>query len=112
LARTQLVMYSRSYSCPYIQIATAVLNEYDLDVQEILIDRDPEALERVLDWTGFLSVPTLVVAEEGSTVPIEPPEFLERGASPKGVNRGSMITEPNRHQLKAWLQQHGFIQEQ
>ncbi|MCI0711741.1 MAG: glutaredoxin family protein [Chloroflexi bacterium] len=111
MSRKQLVMYSRSYPCPYVHIAAALLDEYDIDVEEILIDRDQEAMQRVLDWTGFLSVPTLVVAEEGSTIPIEPPEYLEHGSSPRGINRGSIITEPNRQQLKMWLQQHGFINE-
>lgn len=111
MSRKQLVMYSRSFPCPYVHIATTILNEYDVEVEEVLIDYDVEALERVIGWTGYMSVPTLVVAEEGSKLPIEPPEYLERGVSPKGVNRGSMITEPNRHQLKVWLQQHGFIDE-
>jgi hypothetical protein len=31
--------------------------------------------------------------------------------SPRGINRGVMITEPNIDQLITWLAQHGFIEE-
>lgn len=105
----QLVMYSRSIPCPYVHIATNVLAQFDVAYQEVLIDTDEVALENVLHWTGFLSVPTLVVAEEGSVLPHTPPAQLLKGHSPKGIHRGSMITEPNRYQLIQWLAEHGFI---
>ena len=34
---------------------------------------------------------------------------LAPGTSPRGINRGSMITEANIEQLEMWLVQHGFI---
>jgi hypothetical protein len=77
--------------------------------REIHIDRDSAARQRVLDWTGFLSVPTLVVANLGEMLPYETPAPLETGRSPRGIDRGTMITEPASDELAQWLQRHGFI---
>jgi glutaredoxin len=110
MSAKQLVMYTRTLPCPYVNIARTVLEHYRIPYHEIFIDRDNEALERVLTWTGFLSVPTLVVAETGSVLPIAPPANLAKGASPRGVNRGTMLTEPNQHELLLWLVEHGFLE--
>lgn len=105
----ELVMYSRSSGCPYMSIAKKVLGEHDIPYSEIFIDKDPEAKQRVLEWTGFLSVPTIVVAEAGEILPYETPSPLESGASPRGIDRGAMITEARATELEAWLEKHGFI---
>lgn len=102
-----LIMYSRTSSCPFVTLAKRVLTD-QIAYQEIYIDRDPEARQRVLDWTGFLSVPTIIVSEDG-VLPIEEPEPLPKGTSPRGIDRGAMITEPNMVQLTDWLIKHGFI---
>lgn len=107
--RTELVMYSRQLGCPYITVAKRVLDDYGVPYREILIDRDDTARQRVLAWTGFLSVPTLVVAPAGSDLPYREPSPLPRGASPRGIHRGAMITEPSAEQLADWLAEHGFI---
>ena len=78
----------------------------------INIKQDPEASRRVKAWTGFESVPTLVIAEEGSTLPHQPPAGLRPGASPGGVDRGTMITEPTRGQLRSWLVKNGFLKDE
>lgn len=105
----QLVMYSRTTGCPFITVAKRVLDDYALSYHEIFIDKDMEARKRVLEWTGFLSVPTLVVAEAGEVLPYQVPPPLEPGSSPRGINRGSMITEGNIEQIEVWLAQNGFI---
>ena len=105
----QLVMYSRTTGCPFITVAKRILDDYALNYQEIYIDKDMDARRRVLEWTGFLSVPTLVVAEEGEVLPYQVPPPLAPGSSPRGINRGSMITEGNIEQLEVWLTQNGFI---
>jgi glutaredoxin len=105
----QLVMYSRTTGCPFITVAKRVLNDHALSYQEVFIDKDMDARLRVQEWTGFLSVPTLIVAESGEILPVEPPSPLPAGASPRGINRGSMITEGSIEQLETWLAQHGFI---
>ena len=104
-----LVMYGRTSGCPFITVAKRVFNDYGLTYDEIMIDKDNEARRRVQDWTGFLAVPTIVVAEAGSILPYEEPAPLPRGDSPRGINRGSMITEPGIDGLTAWLRQHEFI---
>lgn len=106
----ELVMYGRTSSCPFISLAKRVFADYHVPYREIFIDRDPEARQRVLDWTGFLSVPTLVVAQPGEDLPYEPQSPLAAGYSPRGVDRGTMITEPNTDELIHWLQRHGFIE--
>lgn len=105
----ELVMYTRTIGCPYVSIAKRVLGRHNVSYREIYIDKDPLARERVKDWTGFLSVPTIILAEAGSDVPVEAPVTLPDGTSPQGIDRESMITEPRDQQLEAWLQKHGFI---
>ena len=104
-----LVMYSRTFGCPFVSIAKSVLHEHDIAYQEIFIDKDDAAHQRVLDWTGFLSVPTLVIAEQGSTLPYTEVASLPAGASPRGVDRGPMLTEASSDELKTWLTKNGFI---
>jgi glutaredoxin len=106
-----LIMYSRSYGCPFITVAKQVLGDFSIPYQEIYIDKDESAKQRVIAWTGFQSVPTLVVANAGDILPYEEPAPLEKGHSPRGINRGSMLTEASADQLKTWLVQHGFIEE-
>src|SRR5690606_10982264 len=108
-APRELIMYSRRTGCPSVTLAKHVLDDYALSYREIFIDVDAEARERVLDWTGFLSVPTLVIAEPGSVLPCGALLPLERGFSPRGIDRGPMITEPNAEQLTLWLVKHGLI---
>ncbi len=105
----ELVMYSRTFGCPFISIAKRTLSEYNVTFREIFIDKDDKARQYVLTWTGFLSVPTLIVANQGDDLPYQAPLFLEKGKSPRGVNRGSMITEASHDELVSWLAQHGFI---
>jgi glutaredoxin len=104
-------MYHRTSSCPFVTLAKRVLKDYQVAYHEIFIDKDEIARLRVLEWTGFLAVPTLVVARKGDVLPIEPPSFLDKGRSPRGIDRGHMITEPSEDELSAWLLKHGFIAE-
>lgn len=106
----ELIMYSRTWGCPFMTLAKKVLADYSVPYREIFIDTDKQARERVLEWTGFLSVPTLVAAQPGDVLPYEPPSPLERGRSPRGINRGTIITEPNIDQLLAWLVEQGFVE--
>ena len=107
----ELVMYTRTAACPFVSLAKRVLNDYALSYREVFIDKDDGARQRVLEWTGFLAVPTLVVANAGDVLPAEPPALLEKGTSPRGIDRGSMITEPNIDEFTRWLIKHGFISE-
>ncbi|PJF22359.1 MAG: hypothetical protein CUN56_06385 [Phototrophicales bacterium] len=106
-----LVMYSRSTGCPFVTLAKRVLDDYGIPYREIFIDEDMVARERVKHWTGFYSVPTLVIAYPGQDTPYEPPADIDIGTSPRGVNRGTMITEPNIIELTEWLRQHELIKD-
>jgi glutaredoxin len=103
-------MYSRTTGCPYVSTAKRVLNTYNIEYRELFIDMDNTARERVLDWTGFLSVPTLVVALPGQDLPYAPHDPLPAGASPRGIDRGPMLTEASAGELEAWLKKHRFIE--
>lgn len=105
----ELVMYSRTYGCPYISTAKRVLKEYDVPYREIMIDKDPIAKQRVLDWTGFLSVPTMIIANQGEDLPYTDVIPLAAGTSPRGVDRGVMLTEATAEQVKTWLCKQGLI---
>ncbi|MEN8098383.1 MAG: glutaredoxin family protein [Chloroflexota bacterium] len=104
-----LVMYSRLFACPFVKRAKRYLEKNKIKYSEILIDKDDSARDLVVSWTGFESVPTIIVANPGETLPASLPEPLASGASPRGVNRGSMITEPSNRELEEWLRQHHII---
>ena len=89
--------------------ARARLAELGLEYQEIDIEQDLEAGQRLDGWVGFQSVPTIVVAEEGALVPVEEPAPLPEGSSPRGADRGYMIGEPSNEELDAFLRKHGFL---
>jgi len=107
----ELVIYSRSYGCPFVSAAKRVLAAYDVPYREIMIDKDANAKQRVLDWTGFLSVPTMVIADPGEDLPYTDIAPLEKGRSPRGVDRGVMLTEASSQQVEDWLRKHDLIAE-
>ena len=104
----ELVMYSRTIPCPFVRTAKRVLERENVPYREVYIDKDSAAEQRVIAWTGFKSVPTLVVANPGEDLPYAEPDPLTE-PSPRGVDRGSMITEPGEITLEDWLRKHGFI---
>lgn len=105
----ELVMYSRTYGCPWISTAKRVLAAHDIPYRELMIDKDATAKQRVLEWTGFLSVPTMIIARTGEDTPYTEATPLEAGASPRGIDRGPMLTEATDDQIEAWLRKHNFI---
>lgn len=109
MSNYDLVMYSRTSPCPFVSLAKRVLEREGIPWRELYIDQDSRYETRVLEWTGFLSVPTLVVANPGEDLPLTPPTPLPPNASPRGVDRGAMLTEPVEEQLIAWLRRHGFL---
>lgn len=105
----EIVMYVRSSYCPGVALARDLLNRYQIPYREINVDSDPALARRLQEWTGFLSVPTLIIANPGEDVPhtdfLPPPD----GRSLKGYDRGPMITEPTNQQLENWLHRHNFL---
>jgi glutaredoxin len=104
----ELVMYTRTLGCPFVSIARLTLARAGVAYREINIDAEPAARAWLLATVGFLSVPTLVVAQPGEDRPYTAPEPLSGGCSPRGIDRGPLLTEPDGEQLTAWLVRHGF----
>ncbi len=104
----QLVVYITTW-CPDCRHAQEALAEWGVCARYVNITRDPAAASRVRALTGFESVPTFVVTADAGFDPIEPPTPLPVGGGPRGVDRGSVITEPTSAQLRAWLVKHGFL---
>ena len=109
LDEKELVLYSRSTPCPFVTTAHNTLKKLNIPYRELMIDQDELYEKRVLTWTGFLSVPTLIITHIGDDLPYEEPAPLEKGSSPRGIDRGSMITEPDEHQITEWLHKHGIL---
>jgi glutaredoxin len=109
MADKELIVYSRTAPCPDCELARRVLDENGVHYREVMIDHDPEARARVESLTGFRAVPTLVVARPGELLPMSEPRPLAPGRSPRGVDRGPVITEPDAIGLRHWLTAHGFI---
>ncbi len=107
--KKELVMYIRTSPCPFVTLAKRVLNNEHVPYRELYIDQDKTNERRVLTWTGFLSVPTLVITRQGEDLPYEEPSPLPKDASPRGVDRGPMLTEPSEEQLLNWLREHGLL---
>lgn len=104
-----LIMYSRTIPCPDCERARALLQSLAVPFQEVMIDLDPAARGLVENLTGHSSVPTLVVARQGEATPFPDPRPLEQGRSPRGLDRGTVITEPDMVSLRSWLVGHGFV---
>lgn len=105
----EIVMYVRSAYCPLVALARDLLNRYSIPYREINISDDQAMADRVREWTGFLSVPTIILANPNEDLPYT--DFLPRPAdrSLKGYDRGPMITEPKNEELENWLYRHGFL---
>ncbi|MCL5959395.1 MAG: glutaredoxin family protein [Chloroflexi bacterium] len=90
--------------------AREVLRKLGVTYQEIDVEKDEEAARRLESWNnGFRSVPTIVIeSESGISLAAEgPPEGKPR--SPRGWDRGPMITEPSSGELEVFLRRHGVI---
>ena len=105
----EIVMFVRSTFCAGVVLARDLFKRYEIPFREVEIDLNPEMANRVKEWTGYLSVPTIIIARPGENVPFA--EFLpyptERTV--KGYDRGPMITEPTNRELENWLHKHGFL---
>jgi glutaredoxin len=104
----RIVVYMSPW-CYTSKDTQSALNEWGVPATFINIKEDQAAAARVRGWVGFESVPTIVIAEGESVEPFEAPALLAAGSSPRGVDRGSMMTEATRNQLRAWLVKHEFL---
>lgn len=103
----RLVVFGSSVPCPDMARFSLWLSEYAVSPVEFVdIHRDPAARQRVVEWTGHASVPTLVIAEDGSWEPVSPPTPLAPGQRVRAFDRGTILTEPNPGQISAFLARH------
>ena len=107
--KKEIVMYARSTYCPQMALARDLMDRYNIPYREIDINDNQDMAARVKAWTGYHSVPTIIIANPGEDVPYT--DFLPRPTdrSNRGYDRGPMITEPNNQQLEDWLHKHGFL---
>lgn len=105
-----LILYGRRFGCLDQMRAAGWLDEHDVSYRFVDIGADEEAAFRLEQWVGYQSVPTFVIADSGSVMPVEPPDALD-GRRPRGVNRSTMITEPSIDQLADFLLQHALLEE-
>ncbi len=105
----RLVVYTRATFCPDQVRARKLLADWNVPYEEINCSECPEALERIQGWNGHLGVPAIIVAEEGSVLPIAEPDPRPVGRSTRNINRGTLITEPSEEGLREFLKQHGLL---
>lgn len=104
----QLLMYIRAGGCPDQAAALRHLAEFKIKPIEVNISREDDAAQQLLDLAGCLAIPTFVVADENRQ-PIVPPLPMEPRRSVRNIDRGSLISEPTRDGLRAFLIRHGFL---
>ena len=106
-----LVLYTRATSCPDQARARRLLAEWRVPYQEVNCSNDVEALERIQAWNGHLGVPAVVIAEEGSLLPIaEPAPLPARTLDARCCQLGGTpITEPSEEGLREFLKLHGLL---
>ena len=78
----RLVVYMSSW-CGNSLDTQRALREWNVPAHFINIKEDRAAAGRVKAWTGFESVPTLVISQGESVEPAEPPLPLTAGRSPR-----------------------------
>ena len=102
-----LLIYTRNMACPDQALAWQCLKEWGIAAIEINVSNEADAAQTLLELVGSLSVPTIVIADENNE-PIEPPEPIGANRITRNVDRGSIISEPNRNGLRAFLVKHGL----
>ena len=100
--RAQFVLFG-------VVLARDLMTRYHVPYREINVDQHPAMATRLKEWTGRLSVPTIVIANPGEDVPYADFLPIPTDRPIKGYDRGPMITEPNNRALENWLYNHGFL---
>jgi glutaredoxin len=105
---SRLLIYTRASSCPDQALVRRCLEEFKIKPIEIDISTQADAAQQLIELAGCLAVPTLVAADEHHD-PIAPPLPMEPDRLVRNVDRGSIISEPTRDGLRAFLIRHGFL---
>lgn len=104
----EIVVYTRASGCPDIDRVRGDLQQWNIPFREIDIEAHPSAAARLEAWTGFQSVPTVVVSEGGDE-PYQEPAGLTPNQNPRNVDRGALISEPSSANLRVFLEHNGFV---
>lgn len=105
----ELVMYGRRFACSDQSNAMWFLEANAIPYRFVDIGADKEAAERLIEWTGHKSVPTMVIAKPGDVLPMEEPAPIAPQKSARGVDRHTVITEPSNGQLEDFLKKHRLL---
>jgi glutaredoxin len=105
----EVVIYVRQAFCSSTAMARELLSRYKIPFREIYIDKDPAMANRVIEWTNYRSIPTLIITNPDENVPYTDFLPVPTDQPNRGYDRGPMITEPNNQQLEDWLYKHGFL---
>jgi hypothetical protein len=105
----EIIIYTQARYSPFTALARDLLTRYQIPYREIDITGQPTLADHLRPYVRDLDLPTLMVAEPGADSPITPPYPLETSQSPSGLDRGSLISQPNNQQLENWLHKHGFL---
>ncbi len=103
-----LLMFTRTGGCPDQAAARRHLAEFKITPIELNISTETTAAQQLMELAGCLAIPTFVAADEQHK-PIEPPHPMAPYRSVRNVDRGSIISEPTRDGLRAFLIRHGFL---
>ncbi|MGE3961753.1 MAG: glutaredoxin family protein [Dehalococcoidia bacterium] len=104
----RVVVYGSSVPCPDMARFGWWLDRHEVDAMVIRdVHRDREAMEILLGLTGGnASVPTLVITDDDEWLPLRPPSPL--AGRLRGVDRGTVLTEPNPGQIAGFLRANGI----
>lgn len=104
----RLVVYGSSAPCPDMASFGWWLRRHHVEGLVMLdVHRDQAAMSTLLDLVGSASVPTLVIASDDGSEPIEEPAPL-RGGRVRALDRGTVLSEPNPGQIAEFLDRHGI----
>lgn len=105
----RLVVYGSSIPRPDMARFQWWLQRHEVPgIEYVDIHRHEWAYDRVVQWTGHASVPTLVIAADDGLDPIEEPAPVEPGQRVRAYDRGTMLTEPNPGQIADFLRRNGI----
>ena len=89
----------------------SALNEWGVPATFINIKEDSAAARACGAGSASKACPRSSSPKTRASNPLRPRLHFRRAAARSGVDRGSMITEASRVQLRAWLVKHSFLAE-
>lgn len=60
----KVLMYT-TRTCPFCKMQMEYLKDKNVEFEEILVDEQPEAAQKMIEMSGQLGVPFTVISEEG-----------------------------------------------